>query len=166
MAVLGYRCPFLAINFWRDTRRLDTLAWEKRIVRIKASSPLPGAIVLLLSLQLRDCPERGMFIYGVYVWGCAWDKMSGSGEILDVCPRSPYMSALPVIHVQAVLRDQQALHTGQETPVGPQPFSCPCYHSRSSREDGPVLMLDVPRNEDVPTSRWSLRGMFATLQPF
>ena len=46
--------------------------------------------------QLRDPPQEGMFVFGIYVWGCAWEKTTG--ELQDSPPRVG-CAALPVVHL-------------------------------------------------------------------
>lgn len=100
-----------------------------------------------------------MFVYGLYMWGCAWEKTTG--DPLDAPPRlGP--TPLPVIHITVVPQsEKQCIVDPQRSAVS---FFCPCYCSRiCSRE--PVLLLDID-NKDVSATRWPLRGLSATLRPF
>ena len=47
-------------------------------------------------LQIRDPPAEGMFIFGLYLWGCAWEKTAG--ELHDTPPKHQ-CATLPVIHL-------------------------------------------------------------------
>ena len=78
-----------------------------------------------------------MFVYGLYMWGCAWEKTTG--DPLDAPPRlGP--TPLPVIHITVVPQsEKQCIVDPQRSAVS---FFCPCYCSRiCSRE--PVLLLDI-----------------------
>jgi dynein heavy chain len=50
----------------------------------------------MFSPQIRDPPSEGMFVFGIYLWGVAWEKTTG--ELLDMPPKQPCAS-LPVIHL-------------------------------------------------------------------
>ncbi|KAK6187606.1 hypothetical protein SNE40_005595 [Patella caerulea] len=109
--------------------------------------------------HLRDPPHEGMFIYGIYVWGCAWEKTTG--ELQDAPPRFSCAS-LPVVHVTCLpLSDKPQ---AQDSTKAYETYQCPIYHSRmASRE--PVMEMDV-RREGIPASRWALRGLSATIRPY
>ena len=114
---------------------------------------------LLFYFQLREPPLEGIFLYGLYMWGCAWEKTTG--DLMDAPPRHG-PTPLPVVHITVVPQsEKQCLHDPQKAAVS---YSCPCYPSRICPRE-PVLMLDID-NKDVSASRWPLRGLCATLRPF
>ncbi|KAJ1151043.1 hypothetical protein NDU88_003830 [Pleurodeles waltl] len=109
--------------------------------------------------HIRDPPHEGMFIYGIHIWGVTWNKTDA--ELLDASPKqSP--SVLPVIHLHCLPMSEKI---GVNDPLkASDTYACPVYiSSTSSRE--PVLHLDIQK-ENVPASRWALRGMKTTIYPF
>lgn len=100
-----------------------------------------------------------MFVYGIFIWGCAWEKTTG--DLLDSPPRHG-CTALPVVHITC--------HPVSEKPILQDPqkaadtFSCPVYHSRTASKN-PVMEIDV-RRENILATRWSLRGLSATIRPY
>ncbi len=49
-----------------------------------------------LILQIRDPPAEGMFVFGLYLWGCAWEKTTG--DLQDSAPKQA-CTTLPVVHL-------------------------------------------------------------------
>ncbi len=47
-------------------------------------------------LQIRDPPAEGMFVFGLYLWGCAWEKTTG--DLQDSAPKQA-CTTLPVVHL-------------------------------------------------------------------
>ena len=112
-----------------------------------------------LRFQLREPPLDGMFVYGIYLWGCAWEKTTG--DLLDAPPKSG-PTPLPVVHIIALPQTEKAaLNDPVRAAVS---YSCPCYSSRICARE-PVMLLDVD-NKDIPSTRWPLRGLSSTLRPF
>ncbi|XP_067674368.1 uncharacterized protein [Haliotis asinina] len=109
--------------------------------------------------HLRDPPQEGMFVFGIYVWGCAWEKTTG--ELQDTPPRTGCAS-LPVVHVTCWPVNEKPLL--QDSTRASETYQCPVYHSRiASRE--PVMEMDV-RREGIPATRWAFRGLSATIRPY
>lgn len=109
--------------------------------------------------HLREPPLDGMFVYGIYLWGCAWEKTTG--DLLDAPPKSG-PTPLPVVHIVALPQTEKAsINDPVRAAVS---YSCPCYSSRICARE-PVMLLDVD-NKDVPSTRWPLRGLSSTLRPF
>ncbi|RDD45872.1 Dynein heavy chain 5, axonemal [Trichoplax sp. H2] len=108
--------------------------------------------------HLRDAPNEGMFVYGIYVWGSSWEKTAG--ELQDAAPKSN-PSSLPVIHITAVPISDKPWITDPSS--YPSVYQCPCYCSRMNRVE-PLFCLDI--KNDSGGSRWALRGLYATLRPF
>nr|CAB3238692.1 dynein heavy chain 8, axonemal-like [Phallusia mammillata] len=111
--------------------------------------------------HLRDPPAEGFFLHGVYMWGCAWDKTSG--EMLDLPPKPGAVSPLPVIHV-TFTTETAKYGTGNEMARPVDIYSCPVFVTRTSPKL-PVFELDVNR-DSIPSSRWSLRGLTATIRNY
>lgn len=111
------------------------------------------------SSQLREPAPEGVFIYGVYVWGCSWEKTTG--ELQDAPPKSG-PSLLPVIHVTAVPYSEKASLTDPQK--SQFSYECPCYSSRISNRQQ-VFSVDI-EHKDVPSTKWPLRGISCTLRPF
>lgn len=112
-----------------------------------------------LSPQLREPPLDGIFVYGVYLWGCAWEKTTG--DLLDAPPKyGP--TPLPVVHITVVPQTEKAsINDPVRAAVS---YSCPCYPSRICARE-PVMLLDID-NKDITGTRWPLRGLSSTLRPF
>ncbi|RXM36617.1 Dynein heavy chain 5, axonemal [Acipenser ruthenus] len=109
--------------------------------------------------HMRDPPQEGMFVYGIYLWGVSWHKTEA--ELLDAPPRRGPVP-LPVIHLHCMPRAEKA--SLAEAIRTTDTYQCPVYTSSKGPRE-PVLHLDIHK-ESVPATRWALRGMKATLQPF
>ncbi|KAL4232681.1 hypothetical protein ACF0H5_007369 [Mactra antiquata] len=109
--------------------------------------------------HLRDPPQEGMFVYGIYIWGCAWEKTTG--ELQDAPPRSGY-ATLPVVHLTCWPCNEKPIM--QDNNRAAETYQCPVYASRIATRD-PIMELDV-RREGIPSARWSLRGLSATIRPY
>ncbi|XP_076466964.1 uncharacterized protein LOC143298129 [Babylonia areolata] len=109
--------------------------------------------------HLRDPPQEGMFVFGIYVWGCAWEKTTG--ELQDSPPRIG-CAALPVVHLTCWPASDKP--TGQDSTRASETYQCPVYHSRIAPREV-VMELDV-RREGIPATRWALRGLSATIRPY
>ena len=99
-----------------------------------------------------------MFIYGVYLWGCAWEKAT---QELQEAPPKNAPHALPVIHVQAVPQSEKP-NSGDAMKASL--YECPCFASRIGNRDV-VLSIDIDQKE-VSAAKWALRGISCTLRPF
>ncbi|XP_064629693.1 uncharacterized protein LOC135488785 isoform X2 [Lineus longissimus] len=109
--------------------------------------------------HLRDPPQEGMFVYGINIWGCSWEKTSG--ELQDVAPRHA-CTALPVIHITC---HPQGEKPNQQDPTrASETFQCPVFQSKIGPRE-PVMEVDL-RHEGYPASRWALRGLSATIHPY
>lgn len=113
----------------------------------------------LLFFQLRDPPQEGMFVYGIYMWGCAWEKTTG--ELQDAPPRSGY-ATLPVVHLTCVLMSEKPAL--QDPNRAAETYQCPVYPSRIAARES-IMEMDV-RREGISASRWALRGLSATIRPY
>lgn len=109
--------------------------------------------------HLRDPPQEGMFVFGIHVWGCAWEKTTG--ELQDTPPRTG-CAALPVVHLTCWPASDKP--SGQDSTRASETYQCPVYHSRIAPREV-VMELDV-RREGIPSTRWALRGLSATIRPY
>ncbi|KAG2467824.1 DYH8 protein, partial [Polypterus senegalus] len=109
--------------------------------------------------HMRDPPQEGMFVYGLYVWGAAWHKTEAG--LIDASPKQSPVS-LPVIHLRCMSRSEKANHA--EVNKTTDTYQCPVYMSSTGPRD-PIFHVDIWK-DNVPAARWALRGMKATLQPF
>jgi len=109
--------------------------------------------------HLREPSPDGMFIHGLYLWGCGWEKTTG--ELQDAPPKSG-PSLLPVVHVTAIpYSEKVSLVDPQKSQFS---YECPCYSSRTSFSQ-PILHVDI-EHKDVLSTKWPLRGICCTLRPF
>ncbi|CAH1799095.1 unnamed protein product [Owenia fusiformis] len=109
--------------------------------------------------HLRDPPQEGMFVFGLFMWGCSWEKTTG--ELQDSAPRHA-CTALPVIHVTCWPQHDKPII--QDPARALEIYQCPVYQSRISQRE-PIMEVDV-RHENVASSRWALRGLSATVRPY
>ena len=116
-------------------------------------------------LQIRDPPQEGMFLYGMYLWGTHFEK-STSLDLSDTPPRSVCPSGLPIVHL--TIRDPSFLPLNNTTSETKPPFTyyAPCYFSRNQCHQTPPLFYVKTISNDVNATKWSLRNMFCTLRPF
>ncbi|XP_074662754.1 uncharacterized protein LOC141915202 [Tubulanus polymorphus] len=109
--------------------------------------------------HLRDPPPEGMFIYGIYIWGCSWDKTSG--ELQDA-PSRHTCTTLPVIHVTCWPTSEKP--GSQDILRVSETYTCPVFPTRNNTND--VIMEVDLRHDGIPATRWSLRGLSATCRPY
>ena len=113
----------------------------------------------MAALQIREPPAEGMFIYGLYLWGCTWEK--AVTELVDSPPRHSCAS-LPVIHVTCWPQGEKPVL--QDPVRAAETYACPVYHTSVS-DKAPVMELDLSHG-GIPASRWALRGLKATIRNF
>ncbi len=113
-------------------------------------------------LKIRDPPKEGMFIYGLYLWGCHWDK--GSGELIDASVRMKegYMP-LPVIFLTCWPESEKPILN--DSPKAADLYKCPVYLNHRERNNGSILELDM-YHTGVQPQKWAMRGVCATLKPY
>jgi dynein heavy chain, axonemal len=102
-----------------------------------------------------------MFIYGLYLWGCHWEK--GSSELVDVPTKSKEaFTNLPVIHLTCWSESDKPLLNDPNK--APYLYKCPAYMTRNQRNQS-ILDIDLINSNNLP-SKWSMRGVCCTLKPF
>ncbi|XP_071504103.1 dynein axonemal heavy chain 5-like [Diadema antillarum] len=108
--------------------------------------------------HVRDPPQEGMFVYGVYVWGCSWEKTTG--ELQD-CPPRHGATLLPIIHITCLPYSEKPAYNEQRTS---EMYLCPVYPNRVCARN-PIFLMDV-RHDNISASKWALRGLAATIRPY
>ena len=128
---------------------------------------------LSLSAKIRDPPPEGeLFIYGVHLWGCGFEK-TATLELQDIPPKSPVPTSLPLIHLSLIPRTDPVVTVHPAEAKTPVQFYCPCFVSgcsRSEQKDGgresrALFHMEISANE-VPPGKWAMRNLFCTLWPF
>ena len=119
--------------------------------------------------QIREPPPEGMFVFGIYLWGCAWDK--ATGELQDLPLKAAGSSqpvsvmsctALPVVHVTCWPQsDKPLLQDGQRAS---EVYSCPVYQSRIAPRES-IFELDL-WHTGVSSTKWALRSLSATIRQY
>ncbi len=120
-------------------------------------------------MQIRDPPPEGeLFVYGVHLWGCGYEKMA-SLDLQDTPPKGHPPTPLPVLHVFLTTKTQppqpeQQVNTLAIENKGPKTYHCPCFVSHAARTDT-VFALTV-NSSDVTPFKWTTRNLACTLRPF
>lgn len=107
-------------------------------------------------------------MFGIYLWGCAWDK--ATGELQDTPPKgtgaqaaSPMScTALPVVHLTCWPQSEKPLL--QDSQRATEVYSCPVYQSRIAPRDT-IFELDL-WHTGIPASKWALRSLSATVRQY
>lgn len=116
----------------------------------------------LFILKLRDPPKEGIFIYGLYLWGCHWEK--STTELVDQpCRNREAFTSLPVIHLRCFPESEKPLLADNKVQIQDL-YHCPVYPARNQRDEV-IFYIDVWHN-GIPALRWSMRGVCATLKPY
>ena len=108
---------------------------------------------------MRDPPQEGMFIYGIYIWGCTWEKTTG--ELQDTPPRHG-PTPLPIVHVLCMPHSEKYTYVEGQREVSL--FMCPVYPTRVNAQE-PIFMMDV-KHDNVSATKFALRGLAATIRPY
>lgn len=127
------------------------LTVSKKKLSANQQCSVRSGFIFPFSFQIRDPPAEGVFLYGIYTWGFIWDK--ATGEVLDSLPKGGGGSSLPVVHLFYTHEPKDNL------------YPCPVYSCRETKNTEGIFELDIYK-ENVTLTRWSLRGIMATLQPF
>ena len=102
--------------------------------------------------RIREPPEEGQYIYGLFLEGAKWNKQEGRLEESD--PKKLFVS-MPVIHVTAVTAKERKARGGDYGPYGP--FDCPVYKYPKRTDKYMVFRLNL--KTDINPSHWRLRGV-------
>ena len=102
-----------------------------------------------------------MFVYGLYLWGCHWEK--STSELVDQPVKlKEGTMPLPVIHLTCWLESEKPLLN--DTTKAQDLYKCPVYPNRSERDQS-VFDIDL-MHAGIPASKWAMRGVCATLKPY
>ena len=101
--------------------------------------------------RIKDVPEEGQNIYGLFLEGAKWNKQDGKLEESD--PKKLFVQ-MPVIHVTAVTLKEKRARGGDYGVFGP--FDCPVY--KYPKRTDKYLIMRLNLKSDVNPSHWRLRG--------
>jgi len=96
--------------------------------------------------EVRKGPDEGVYIYGLFLDGCRWDK-SGN-KLADSVPKVLF-APLPVLLVTGQLQSERKLDAYS--------YSAPCYKNKTRRGLNFIFPVDL-RSEDPPI-KWIWRGV-------
>ncbi|CAF0874114.1 unnamed protein product [Rotaria sordida] len=131
--------------------------------------------------HIREPPKDGLFIFGLYLWGCSSDKNAVEHGISDAPARNrDAYSSLPVMHLtcvsaekasQSVSQQQQGADiTSNTRATALDIYSCPVFYKRSPerRPTEVVCELDLwKKTTNIgQASRWAWRGVCMTVKPY
>ncbi|CAF3351101.1 unnamed protein product [Rotaria sp. Silwood1] len=131
--------------------------------------------------HIREPPKDGLFIYGLYLWGCSSDKNAVEHGISDAPARNrDAYSSLPVIHLTCVSAEKGAQlvsqqQQGADATINSRAtildiYSCPVFYKRlpERRPTEVVCELDLwKKTTNVgQASRWAWRGACMTVKPY
>jgi len=95
--------------------------------------------------QLRDAPAEGVYLYGLFLEGCAWSGKEN--KLVDSEPKKLFCP-LPVLYVTGVQQKDKKIENQA---------SVPCYRVKKRTGLNFIEKFDL-RSED-PKSKWILRGV-------
>jgi dynein heavy chain len=95
--------------------------------------------------MLKDEPNEGVYIYGLFLEGCGWDGKAN--KMVDSEPKKLY-AALPVLYV-----------TGKQAKdnVTKNTYEAPTY--RVKKRTGLNFISTFPLRTEDPPSKWIMRGV-------
>jgi dynein heavy chain len=178
LATLSNPQGFLAANVQEAARKRAKEGWTLDAV---------GIATKVLTFDREDAQARkgldeGVYIHGLHLDGCRWDRQHG--RLIEPLPRV-LTSALPVVHVTAVLDDHwrqerpdtaRVLESPHPTsrpsahdlsaelsaPPGASSYACPCY--KHPRRGAANFVFDIDLRTDEPVSKWVLRSVCVLTQ--
>lgn len=110
---------------------------------------------------MRDPPKEGIFVYGLYLWGCHWEKQSSELQDQSIKTKDGVMS-LPVIHLTCWLESEKPLLN--DSAKSQDLYKCPVYPNRKERDQS-LFEIDM-LHSGIAASKWAMRGVCATLKPY
>jgi len=96
--------------------------------------------------EVRKGPDEGVYIYGLFLDGCRWDKPTN--KLADSVPKVLF-APLPVLLVTGQLSTEKKADSFS--------YSAPCYTNKTRRGLNFVFAVDL-RSEEPP-QKWTLRGV-------
>jgi dynein heavy chain len=110
---------------------------------------------------LRDPPKDGIFVYGLHLWGCHFEK--STSELIDQSSKNKETCiSLPVIHLTCWPESEKPFLNDVNKSI--DLYACPVYLSRNQRDET-VFHIDMI-HAGIPATRWAMRGVCATLKPY
>lgn len=103
--------------------------------------------------QVRN-PSEGVYIHGLSLDGCSWTTRPEK-TLVESEPKKPF-TALPILWVTAVTKQQKKTLNSQYGPYGP--YECPCY-KYAARGDRYLIFMAHLNTKDKRPSHWTLRGV-------
>ena len=97
--------------------------------------------------DIKEPPNEGVYIYGLYMDGASWDKKANA--LVDSKPKVLFFP-MPVVHIGAALSSEKKLDG--------KVYECPCYKIPSRTGLNYVFTLELRTNPDRP-EKWILRGV-------
>ena len=95
--------------------------------------------------EIRKAPDSGVYIYGLFLEGAAWDRRAGN--LIEAPPKMLYLP-MPVIHVTAINSVQTE---------NPRFYNCPVY--KLPNRNALNYVFDVTLKTNKPVEHWILRGV-------
>ena len=102
--------------------------------------------------KIREVPEEGQNIHGLFLEGAKWNK--GEGRLEESDPKKLFVQ-MPVIYVTAVTLKEKKAKGGDYGPFGP--YDCPVYKYPKRTDKYLAFRLNLKTNENP--SHWKLRGV-------
>ena len=96
--------------------------------------------------EVKRGPDEGVYIYGLFLDGCRWDK--AGTKLADSNPKVLF-AQLPVLLVTGQLATDRKAEAYS--------YSSPCYTNKTRRGLNFIFAVDL-RSEDPP-QKWTLRGV-------
>lgn len=131
--------------------------------------------------HIREPPKDGLFIFGLYLWGCSSEKNAVEHGISDAPTKNrDACSSLPVMHLSCVSAEKASQSLAQlqaaadttstNRSTATDIYPCPVFCKRSieRRPTDVVCELDLWKkttNTGV-MSRWAWRGVCMTVKPY
>lgn len=110
---------------------------------------------------MRDPPKEGIFIFGLNLWGCHFEK--GTFELMDQTPKNKEVCiSLPLITLTCWPESEKPFLN--DASKVQDLYACPVYMSRNKRDEK-VFCIDM-WHSGVVGSKWAMRGVCATLKPY
>jgi dynein heavy chain len=131
--------------------------------------------------HIREPPKDGLFIFGLYLWGCSSDKNAVEHGISDAPTKNrDACSPLPVIHLTCISGEKAAQSLAQsqivpDTTISNRStqmdvYSCPVFYKRSIERRPTDVICELDLWKKVPNtglpSRWAWRGVCMTVKPY
>ncbi|CAF1326895.1 unnamed protein product [Adineta steineri] len=131
--------------------------------------------------HIREPPKEGLFMYGLYLWGCSSDRNITEQGISDSPTKNrDGCSLLPVMHLTCISTEkaapvvvqQQSIvdTTGPSRPTTLDTYSCPVFCKRSIERNPTEVICELELWKKTAiigqTSRWAWRGVCMTVKPY